>query len=272
MIKKTLIGVGAAAALGTFAFGTSAVSYMRMGVHEARQAVRAEIPVDFEIKRAKQEVERIVPEIEHCMHVIAEQQYDLEQRSAEIARRDADLNRQKDAILALRSDLDSGRDQFVYASRRYSADDVREDLARRFDRFKLAEDGLKRDRQVVDARTKALRANEEKLDNMLAAKKDLTVQIENLEARLNAVQAQEAISDLKIDDSQLARAKELIRDLDKKIGTRETLLNSEGRFTGEIPVEADRQAKATEDVESEVDAYFGNAPAPAAAEADAPAA
>ncbi len=270
MIKKALIGTGIAAALGTFAFGTSAVSYMRMGVHEAREAVRSEIPVEFEIKRAKQEVERIVPEIEHCMHVIAEQQYDLEQRSSEIARRDADLGRQKDAILALRSDLDTGRGQFVYAARRYSAGDVREDLARRFERFKLAEDGLKRDRQVVDARTKALRANEEKLDNMLAAKKDLTVQIENLEARLNAVRAAEAVSDLKIDDNQLARAKELIRDLDKKIGTREVLLNSEGRFTGEIPVEADRKEKATEDVEGAVDAYFGDRPA--VKDADAPAA
>lgn len=261
MIKKMLIGAGATAALGTFVFGTSALSYMQTGVHEVQQAVRAEVPLDFEIARAKQEIEKIAPEIERCMHVIAEQQYDIEQREAEIARRENELVGQKEAILALRSDLDSGRDAFVYAGRRYVADDVRQDLARRFERYKTAEETLKRDQQVTEARRKALSANEEKLDNMLAVKKDLAVKIENLEARLNAVQASEAVSDVRIDDSQLARAKELIRDLDKKIGTRETLLSNEGRFTGAIPVEVDRQTKqATEGVEEEVDAYFGGEP------------
>jgi peptidoglycan hydrolase CwlO-like protein len=257
MIKKAVIGAVGAAALGTFVFGTSALSYMRTGVSEVREAVRSEVPLDFEIARAKQEIENIAPEIERCMHVIAEQQYDVEQREAEIARRTDELNGQKQAILALRQDLDAKRDVYVYASRRYSADDVREDLARRFDRFKTSEETLGRDQQIVEARRKALAANEEKLDNMLAVKKDLAVKIENLEARLNAVQASEAISDIQIDDSQLARAKQLIRDLDKKIGTRETLLSNEGRFTGGIPVELDQQDKeATENVEEQVDAYF----------------
>jgi len=258
MIKKALIGGVAAAGLGTFVFGTSALSYLQTGVREAREAVRAEVPLDFEIARARQEIEKIAPEIEQCMHVIAEQQYDIEQRESDIARREADLAKQKEAILALRSDLDSGKQFVSYAGRNFSADDVKQDLARRFDRFKTADETLKRDQQVVDARKTALAKNEEKLDNWLAVKKDLAVKVENLEARLAAVQASEAVSDLRIDDSQLARAKALIQDLDKKIGTRETLLSNEGRFTGEIPVELDQEAKqATENVEEEVDAYFG---------------
>ena len=261
MIKKALVGGLAAAGLGAFVFGTSAFSYLHTGVSEVRNAVRAEVPLDFEIARARNEIEKIAPEIEQCMHVIAEQQYDIEQREAEIARREGDIAKQKDAILALRSDLDSGKDAFVYASRRFSAEDVRQDLARRFDRFKVAEETLSRDKQVVAAHRKALAANEEKLDNWLAVKKELAVKVENLEARLAAVQASEAVSDIRIDDSQLARAKALIQDLDKKIGTRETLLSNEGRFTGGIPVEADREEKrAVENVEEQVDAYFGHEP------------
>jgi peptidoglycan hydrolase CwlO-like protein len=262
MLKKALIGTGAAAALGTFVFGTSAFSYIRTGVHEAREAVRAEVPLDFEIARARQEIEHIAPEIENCMHVIAEQQYDIEQREADIARRDADLTKQKEAILALRADLDSGKQFVSYAGRTFSCDAVRQDLGRRFDRFKTAEETLKRDRQVVEARHAALAKNEEKLDNWLAVKKELAVKVENLQARLAAVQAAEAVSDLRIDDSQLARAKQLIHELDKKIGTRETLLSNEGRFTGEIPVEVEQEMKAkTENVEEQVDAYFGQTPA-----------
>lgn len=272
MLKKALIGAAAAAGLGTFVFGTSVFSYMHTGVNEVREAVRSEVPLDFEIARARNEIEKIAPEIEQCMHVIAEQQYDIEQRETDIARREGDIAKQKDAILALRSDLDSGKDAFVYASRRFSAEDVRQDLGRRFDRFKIAEETLSRDKQVVAAHRKALAANEEKLDNWLAVKKELAVKVENLEARLAAVQASEAISDVRIDDSQLARAKALIQDLDKKIGTRETLLSAEGRYTGEIPVEADREEQqATENVEEEVDAYFsqeaGDAPETANPEA-----
>ena len=95
MIRKTLIGTAVAAGLGTFVFGTSVFSYLHTGVDEVRQAVRAEVPLDFEIARAKKEIEKIAPEIERCMHVIAEQQYDIEQREADLARRQNDLVRQK---------------------------------------------------------------------------------------------------------------------------------------------------------------------------------
>ena len=259
MFKKIVVGTVAAAALGTFVLGRDAASYLRTGVGNVQHAVRAEVPVEFEIDRARHEISQIVPEIEQCMHVIAEQQYDLEQRVSQLGERQARLEEQRESILALRSDLESGKKQFVYAKRNYSADEVRDDLSRRFDRFKLAEESLKRDGQVIEARKKALAANEDKLDSMLAAKKDLVVQIENLEARLDAVQAAETVSDLKFDDSQLSRAKELIRQLDQKIGTREKMLNNEGRFTGEIPVEANQEAKKSVNVEQEIDTYFGGA-------------
>ena len=272
MFKKALIGAGAALGLGALAFGTSALSYMETGFHEAREAVRAEVPLDFEIARAQQEIEKIVPEIERCMHVVAEQQYDIGLRETRLAEHKARLADQQEAILALRSDLDTGRDAFVYASRTFSADDVREDLARRFDRYKMSKETLQRDQQVVEARRRALAANEEKLDNMLAVKKELAVTLENLEARLAAVRASETISDLEIDDSQLAEAKSLIRELDRRIGTREKLLSNESRFTGSIPVELDQERQAElEDIEEQVDDYFDDA-APAPVSADAPAA
>ena len=264
MIKKVVLGTGLAVALSTFVFGTDVFSYLRTGAGSVRQAVRAEVPLDFEIARARQSVEEIIPEIEQVMHVIAEQQYDLERRDVQIAAREESLVQQKQAILALRTDLDANKANYVYAGRNYDQQDVRQDLAHRFERFKTAEQTLQRDHKVTDARRRALAANEEKLDNMLSVKKDLAVQIENLEARLAAVDATEAISELHIDDSSLSRAKELISELDRRIGTREKLLSNETRFTGEIPVEADRQsqdaAARADAVESEVDAYFGAGP------------
>jgi chromosome segregation ATPase len=220
-----------------------------------RKAVKAEVPLEFEIQRARELVENLVPDIRNCMHVIAEQQVDIENLHADIAARGGDLSQQKQAILALRGDLGSGNTQFVYASRTYTSEQVRRDLATRFERFKAAEQLLARDRQILQAREEALSHNEEKLDQMLVSKGDLEVQIEQLEARLNAVQAKQTVATLEIDDSQLAQAKKLIRELNKQLDVREKMLDAQGKFSGLIPVDTEPQIPV-EDVTEKIDAYF----------------
>ena len=124
------------------------------------------------------------------MHKIAEQQVDIEHRTREIRRKkQEELGRQKQVILTLRNDLEHGSGTFKYASRTYTANQVKRDLALRFDRFKGFEESIGRDKQILEAREKTLRANKEKLDTLLSCKKELVVQIEQLDARLKTVQA-----------------------------------------------------------------------------------
>ena len=255
MIKKAIIGTAAAMLVGGLVFGREVFSYARTWGSSVRDAVKAEVPLEFEIQRARELVENLVPDIRNCMHVIAEQQVDIENLHADIAARHGDLSQQKQAILALRHDLESGNNKFVYASRTYTSDQVRRDLATRFERFKAAEQLLARDRQILQAREDALRHNEEKLDQMLVAKGDLEVQIEQLGARLNAVQAKQTVATLEIDDSQLARARKLIRDLNKQLDVREKMLDAQGKFTGLIPVDTEPQIPV-DDITDKIDAYF----------------
>jgi chromosome segregation ATPase len=259
-LMKTMIWAGVAlVGLTTFVFGKDAWNYVVNGTKAVREnvqdAVKSEIPIEFEVQRAREMVEDLVPDIRKCMHVIAEQQVDVEARHDEIASRETALDEQRDAILALRSDLESGKTQFVYKKRVYSEDEVRRDLATRFERFKIAEETLDRDRQIAAAREKALAANEEKLAGMLRAKQDLEVRIEQLEARVKSVRAAETVSNLEIDDSQLSRAKSLIRELNKQLDVKERLMDAEGKFSGLIPVEAGAR-DVPEDIESRVDEYF----------------
>lgn len=258
MIKKALCGVALLAALGTFVFGRDVLSYATTWGSSVRDAVKAEVPVEFEIQRARDMVENLVPEIRHCMHLIAEQQVDVEHLAEAVAERAERLESQKRAILALRDDLDSGKSTFTYASRTFTSDDVKRDLAQRFARYKVAEETLEREQQILRLRERALASNQDKLENMLSAKKDLEVQIEQLEARLKAVQAAETVTTLDIDQSQLARTKKLIRELNKQLDVKEKLLDAEGTFTGVIPVEAETEAEVPADIGSQVDAYFGH--------------
>lgn len=273
MIKKAIIGAVALLAVGTFVFGKDVFSYARTFGGTVRDAVKSEVKLDFEIERARDLVENLVPDIRNCMHVIAEQQVDIEHRSREIAQRDEELGRQKQVILTLRSDLESGSGTFKYASRTYTETQVKRDLALRFDRFKVAEESIGRDKQILAAREKTLRANEEKLDTLLASKKELEVQIEQLDARLKTVQAAQAASNLNFDDSRLARAKKLIGELNMQLDVQVKMLDAEGKFAELIPIETLPKPNV-ENVTEQIDAYFGPAKAtenvPTAAVAEHP--
>ena len=142
MLKKGLLGLAVAALLGTFVLGREAVSYVRAGCQNVRNAVKAEVPIEFEIERARTMVDQLIPDIRQCMHVVAEQQVDLEHLQATLAQKEVDIAKQKEAILALRTDLGSGKSSFVYAKHSYTAGDVKRDLASRFERFKVAEEIL----------------------------------------------------------------------------------------------------------------------------------
>ncbi len=254
MFKKVLIGSVATLVIGGYIFGKDVFSYLKTAGSQARDAVKSEVPVEFEIERARELVEELVPDIRHSMHVIAEQQVDIEHLNEVIASREEALNQQREVILALRTDLESGQEMYVYEGRSYSEEKVRRDLATRFSRYKTVQDTLARDRQILTAREKALQANQDKLDKMLVVRQDLEVQVEQLEARLKTVQAAETVSVLAIDDSQLNRAKTLIRELNKQLDVKEKLLDNDGRFTGLIPVAT--EPKIPSNLTKEIDDYF----------------
>lgn len=255
MIKKALIGVVGTALLSTLVFGRDVVSYVKTLGCSARDAIKSEVPLEFQIERARDLVENLVPDIRKCMHVIAEEEVNVEHLQREIARCDTDLGKQKDEILALRREVDSGKQTYQFASRTYSAHEVRRDLACRFERFKTAEATLASKRQILVAREKSVSAARAKLENMLADKRELEVQIENLDARMKTLQAAQTATSVQLDNSQLARAKKLIGELNKQLDVAQRVLDSEGKFTGLIPV--DTSSQPPEDLSAQIDDYFG---------------
>lgn len=254
MLKKAIIGVISAAALSTLVFGRDVVSYVKTCSSSFRDAVKQEVPLEFEIERARDMVSNLVPDIRKCMHVIAEEEVGVEHLKAEIAKADKELNKQKDEILALRRDLGAGKETYQYAGRTYASHEVKRDLSQRFERFKTVEATAASKRQILSAREKSVSAAREKLDGMLSSKRDLEVQIEHLDARLKTLQAAQTATNVQIDDSQLSRAKKLIGDLNKQLDVAEKLLDADGHFTGLIPV--DTSAQVPEDLATQIDDYF----------------
>ncbi|MGM0489906.1 MAG: hypothetical protein ACQESR_24515, partial [Planctomycetota bacterium] len=155
----------------------------------------------------------------------------------------------------LKGDLESGNSQFVYAGRSYSAGEVKNDLANRFEHFKTVEATTKQLKQVLRARQNGLNAARQKLENMLAAKRQLAVDIENLEARLKMIRVAQTTSEFTFDDSKLSRTQELVNEIGTRLDVTEKLMNHHVELSGRIPLE-ESEATGTDDVLGEITKHF----------------
>jgi hypothetical protein len=155
-------------------------------------------------------------------------------------------------LLRLKADLATGKEAFQYGGRTYSPDEVRTDLASRFERFKTGEATAASLSDIRNARQKSLTAARQKLEGMLASKRQLQVEVENLEARLQMIAAAKATSNYQFDDSRLGRVKELVTNLRTRLDVAEKVVNAEVYYHDEIPLE-----KTTpENIVQQVDEHF----------------
>lgn len=253
MIKKLLLG-GLVALVGTTTVcGTAAWSYVRTGWQSASDHVRQHVPIEWEIKRARQMIEDLKPEIASNMQLVAREEVGVGRLATEVANKNAQIVKAKQDILRLKGDLESGSVRFVYAGRDYSCQQVKDDLAARFKQFQVHEQTASKLTQVLTAREKNLVAARRKLDEMLSAKRQLEVEVENLQARLTMVQVAQTASPVALDDSQLSHTRQLLDDIRSRIDVTEKMTASEGALEGSIPLDE----SAPENLLSEIADYFG---------------
>lgn len=255
MLKKALIGTSVVAVLGGLVLGRDSWSYVATSLSSMRQAIKREVPIEFEVQRARDLVAQVDSEIRKCLHVIAEEEVNVDDLRKEVDMQAAAHQRSKDEILVQRRDLKEKKDTYSYGGRIYTVSEVEQDLADRFSRYRTVEETLRSRQQVLTARESSLAAARRKLDNMLDSKEQLQVQIENLEARMKTLQASQVASTVNVDDSQIARTRQLIAHLNKQIEVRQKLVDGAGNVTGLIPIEVSASPQA--DITAQIDEFFG---------------
>jgi hypothetical protein len=227
MIKKAIlvtVGLGLATVV---LFGRSAGSYVSTTYHRLTDSVQEAVPVDFQIDRARQMVRDLDPEIRRSMSVIAKEEVALEQLNSQINTNQDKADKEKKDILHLQADLGQNKVEYRYASRTYKCDEVKKELSNRFNRFKVADDTLASMKQMRDAREKNLDAARQKFAALVNARRKLEVDVQNLEAKRKLVEVAQASSEFVFDDSQLARAKELITDIRTRLDVAAKLANAD---------------------------------------------
>ena len=235
-------------------FGRDACSYITTAVDRVQTTVKSSIPVEVEIERARKMIKNLEPEIRDNMHKIAKEEVEVAKMSRSLDEQEELLAKSKSEILRLNDDLTSGSSHFVYAGRTYSEDQVRSDLANRFAHYKTSADTTEKNRKILTVRQQKLDSAREKLEAMMAAKRQLEVEVEHLEARLEMVRVAQTTSDFNFDDSHLSRTKQLISDINTRLEVSERLMNSNVELYERIPL--DEEEVSSENVSDDVAAYF----------------
>lgn len=256
MLKKSLYGGGAVVLLLLLVFGRSTFSYVSTAFNRARDSVKSSVPVDFELDRARKEVDRITPEVRKNMHLIAQEEVKVEQLQKQIAALDDKLSQNHRDILRLKADLESGTGNFIYGGTTYTTVEVKRDLENRFEEYTVDQETMKNLTKLLSTRNDTLRVARDRLAEMRATQRKMAVQLDNLEARNRMVQVAQDASEFIFDESQLATARELVDTIDSRLRADEKLLSTETRSLDRIPVHEDDESA---DILERISRHFGTA-------------
>lgn len=251
-VKLGLVSVAGFGLLGGLLFGKDAVSYVKSSAKGVRTAVKDTVPIEFELRRARDLIEDIIPEMQANIRLIAEEEVEVAALKGEIAKNRDGLNDEQSKIKTLRVALEQPRAQYCFAGRNFTHDDVKADLAARFDRYKESEVVLASKVKVLEAREKSLDAARQMLAKTTGEKRVLESRIEALASQYRLVKAASVGSKIQVDNSKIAQTEKLIAQIQKRLDVAERVLAHESRFVESIPVDT----VVEEDLVAQVDDYF----------------
>src|SRR6476469_811818 len=138
-IKIGAITTGGTAILGGLALGSELGSYVRTSVHEVRTSVKDNIPIDFELRRARNLLDGVGPELHNNIRLVAEQEVEIANLKGELQQSHQNLDAEKMRIEKLRNCLSTSKTSFEFGGLDYTRAQLTQELSRQFTHFKEAE-------------------------------------------------------------------------------------------------------------------------------------
>ena len=247
-VKKAALGSAVALTAGTLLFGGEIVSYAKTSLYAVQREAKAAVPLAFELQRARDLLDDVLPELHENIRRIAREEVELESLNRSIADSEQRVAREEAALTRLRDQVAASADD---PTARHQA--TATDLARRARLFKEAQLVLEGKRRVEESRRASLAAATASLEGVQSRKTQLEDQIEGLAAQFSLVQAAASTSDLAVHDSKLAQTETLITDLRDRLDVAQRTLAHEARFVAHTRLTPPTDAELL----AEVDALLG---------------
>jgi uncharacterized coiled-coil protein SlyX len=250
MVKTGVVVVVGAALVGGLFLGKDAMSYMRVSARSVQSAVKGSVPIEFELKRASDMLEDIIPEMHANIRLIAQEEVEIAALKAGIVKSQSSIAEEGQRIQKLRTALTAQQPSYAFGSRNYSRANLKVDLAGRFDRYKEAEIILASQERLLNTREQSLTAAMQLLEKTRSEKRLLQDKISALAGQYRVVKASAVGSKLNIDNSKLTQTAKLIAQIEKRLDVAERVLAHESRFVQMIPVDSIEEADLFEQIDN----------------------
>jgi chromosome segregation ATPase len=253
---KEALAIVAACFTGLFIFGGDLWKLAGQARDHFRNEVRENMPVDLEINRARDLAASLVPDLRRNHEVIAREQAELDELKMDIRQAQGQLQEQRERVLALRSQLPSSSSSSSPSATEgiKTTADIRRELRHRFVVFQTAELTLEAKKEMMRCREEALAKSIAAQNEMLAKKKELEVQVAQLEVRIKLVQREGSENHIIADREKVARCEALLKYLRKRL----TVSEKVSEFSGNEPTDTRTPDSefAGDKIEIEIDQHF----------------
>ena len=251
-LKRSVIVVAGVSVVGGLLFGKDVASYVRSSAKSVRTVVKDSVPIEFELRRARDLLDEIIPEMHANIRLIAQEEVEVAGLNVDIANSEKSTEEEKVRVAKLRDALAKPQARYCFGGQEFPRSYVKEDLANRFERFKESELNLASQKRLLAARENSLYAAMQLLERTRSRKRTLEDQIESLASQHRLVKAAAVGSHIQVDNSKLAQTEKLITQIRKRLDIAERVLAHESKFVQAIPVDAVVEA----DLLTQVDEYF----------------
>jgi len=264
LMPKTLLRVGAIAAVGLLALADTPLdSYFGTAARLVGDAVRDEVPIDFELHRAEDLVAKIDPQVTACKRDLARCEIRLEDLDAEIVDLRSRKASRERSLRESTASLAGGAEACALPVS--LSDDPTESRAALALRHALSQ--VERDRAMLaskeklrDQQASAVSAARARVEAVLAERARLADTFEMLRVRAMYLEAAEATNPAAgLDETPLKEAQSLLAELEQRIRVRQRLLDDEPGMASVVADPAEDVATVLADVQ----AYFASAASPA---------
>jgi septal ring factor EnvC (AmiA/AmiB activator) len=258
ILKWATLGVVGAGLAGGVILGTDAVSYVKTTAKSMRTAVKDQVPIEFEIRRARDMLDEIIPEMHANIRLVARQEVEIANIKADIAQHEKSLAEEQARVHKLRESMNTAQASYSFGSVKYTRDQVKDELSRKFDQYKESEMSLAGKKRLLENQERSLAASLQIIERTRSRKSALEQQIASLDSQFRLVCAASGGSNLAINDGKLAQTERLIAQVKKQIDVAERVLAHEAKFTDTLQVDVINES----DLMASIDEHF-NAPAKA---------
>ena len=248
MIKKAVLATSGVFLLTSLSVGMPLWSYARCGWDWMRVSTTEMLPLEWEIQRARQMITDLKPEIEENAKKVAREKVEVTRLKQQFDEASMGLEKSREQIERLTADLKAGGDKFTYGGTTYTAAQVESDLSSRFKRFKTKNATASKLEQVLQARQVSLKATQDRMTTMLDARRQLEVEVENLEARLGALRVAQTATGISLDDSQLAKTRGLLDEIAVRIDVQEESVAVDTEYFDQIDLNEDVDSNLVDEI------------------------